>query len=155
MKFKILLLALGWFPFSLSFAQNVKTYQVTSPDKHIQLKISVGEDISWSVNHNETSVIVPSSVSMTLASGEILGRNAKIISSVTTTEDRSINTPVYKKERVRDHYNQLSLTLKGGYGLVFRAYDDGVAYRFLTQKKDSITITDEQANFNFKEDEQG
>jgi alpha-glucosidase len=153
MKFKILLLALGWFPFSLSFAQNVKTYQVTSPDKHIQLKISVGEDISWSVNHNETSVIVPSSVSMTLASGEILGRNAKIISSVTTTEDRSINTPVYKKERVRDHYNQLSLTLKGGYGLVFRAYDDGVAYRFLTQKKDSITITDEQANFNFKEDE--
>ena len=46
----------------------------------------------------------------------------------------------------------VSFDFKGNYGLVFRAYDDGVAYRFTTRMKDSICIEKEQAAFLFTKD---
>jgi alpha-glucosidase len=153
MKFRSLILLALLFSTSASFAQTDKMYQVKSPDGHINLSVTAGEAIKWSVKHNETGIIAPSLIAITLADGEVLGKNPRIKSAKTTTIDQSIETPVYKKDKVHDHYNQLTLTFKGDYGLIFRAYDDGVAYRFFTQKKDSITIVNEDANFNFEADD--
>ncbi|MEO8860179.1 MAG: glycoside hydrolase family 97 protein, partial [Ginsengibacter sp.] len=52
-----------------------------------------------------------------------------------------------------DNYNQLTVNCKGDYGLMFRVYNDAVAYRFFTKKKDSIIIKNEEANFNFANDD--
>jgi alpha-glucosidase len=135
-----------------TFAQTGKIYNLKSPDGHIALSASIGRTITWSIDHNETAVILPSAVSITLANGEVLGKKAQIKSNKLSTADQFINTPVYKKDKVRDNYNQLTLSFKGDYGLIFRAYNDVVAYRFFTQKKDSITIVNEEADFRFKED---
>jgi alpha-glucosidase len=135
-----------------TFAQTGKIYNLKSPDGQIVMSADIGKTITWSVNHNETAVILPSAVSITLANGEVLGKKAQVKSSKLLTADQFINTPVYKKDKVRDNYNQLTLSFKGDYGLIFRAYNDGVAYRFFTQKKDSITIVNEEADFRFKED---
>jgi alpha-glucosidase len=150
---KFLTLLLSCFVLSLTVnAQPGKTYHVKSPDGKIDLTISAGKNISWSVNHKATEVMLPSSVSMTLDNGEILGKDPVIKSSKATSVDQVINTPIYKKDKVQDKYNQLTLTFKGDYGLVFRAYNDGIAYRFVTSKKGEITIKNEEANFNFKDD---
>jgi alpha-glucosidase len=58
----------------------------------------------------------------------------------------------YRKKVVKDHYNQLTLNCRGGYGLIFRIYNDAVAYRFFTNMKDEIIIKNEEANFNFTDD---
>jgi alpha-glucosidase len=137
----------------VSNAQTGKSYQLSSPDGHIRVNVAVGQAIQWSVNHDETEVIVPSSISMTLANGEVLGRGVRVLSAKTLAEDRFFNTPFYKKDKVHDNYKELALHFRGNYGLLFRAYDDGIAYRFFTQKKDSITIVAEEADFNFKEDD--
>ncbi len=153
MKHSILCWLFLAFSMSISLAQTGKMYQVKSPDSHINLSVALSGAIRWSVKHDSTEVIMPSSISITLANGETLGKNAQINSAKTITINQSIETPVYKKDRVRNHYNQLTLTFKGAYGLIFRAYDDGVAYRFFTQKKDSIMIVNEEANFNFAADD--
>lgn len=44
------------------------------------------------------------------------------------------------------------MKLKGGFGIIFRAYNEGVAYRFYTTQSSGIIIKEEQAEFNFKED---
>ena len=152
MKHRILLLACLLLPIGAAFAQSEKTYHVKSPDGKIDLSISVGKNISWSVKHGATEVIVPSSVSITLDNRTVLGKEASVKSAKTSSADQTIKTPVYKKAQVRNNYNQLTLTLKGDYGLVFRAYNDGIAYRFVTAKKGDITIKNEEANFNFKDD---
>ena len=59
----------------------------------------------------------------------------------------------YKKDTITDNYTQLTLNCKGDYGVIFRVYNDGVAYRFFTKKKDSITIQSEDAEFNFNDDD--
>jgi alpha-glucosidase len=153
MKPRTLILLLGAYSISVSYAQPGKIFQVKSPDGHISLNLTVGETINWSLKNDETEVIIPSSISLTLANGETVGKNAQIKSAKTVAIDQSIETPVYKKDKVRAHYNQLTLFFKGESGLILRAYDDGVAYRFFTQKKDSITIVNEEANFNFAADD--
>ena len=82
----------------------------------------------------------------------MLGRNASVKNVKTASVNSSFATPFYKKSAVKDQYNQLTVNLKGDYGLVFRAYNDGAAYRFFTNRKGEITIKAEEANFNFDQD---
>jgi alpha-glucosidase len=152
MKLSTLLLICFVLPFAAS-AQPRKTYHVKSPDGKIDLTITTAKTISWSVNHEASEVILPSSVSIALDNGEVLGQNAAIKSAKTATVNQVLNTPIYKKDHVQDNYNQLTLNFKGDYGLVFRAYNDGIAYRFFTNKKGDIVIKNEEANFNFKNDD--
>ena len=40
-------------------------------------------------------------------------------------------------------YNSLTLSIKGDYAIEARAYDDGVAYRFVTDFKKPFAVKDE------------
>ncbi len=153
MKFRILLLLCIISPFSFVSAQTGKTYQVKSPDGKINITITSKETINWMVQHDGTDIITSSAISMMLDNGELLGQNVSVKKVVAASADVVINTPIYKKDKVRDNYNQLTIIFKGDYGVIFRAYNDGVAYRWFTQKKGEITVLNEEANFNFKDDD--
>jgi alpha-glucosidase len=153
MKFRIILLLCLIFPIGAVLAQSGKTYDVKSPDGKTSLTINTGAVTKWSVKHEDTEVITPSEISITLDNGEVLGKNVAVKKSAATSINETINTPIYKKAAVKDNYNQLTLTFKGDYGLIFRAFDDGVAYRWFMLKKGEITILNEETNFNFKDDD--
>jgi alpha-glucosidase len=153
MKFKFLLLLCITLPLCNLLAQKGKTYAVKSPDGKITITITAGPVVSWSVKEEDADIITPSTISITLADGTVLGKNAIVKKTLAVAQSGVFFTPVYKKAEVQDNFNQLTLTFKGDYGLTFRAYNDGVAYRFLTQKKDELTIINEEANFNFKDDD--
>ena len=152
MKLRSLLSLCLFFVYAAAFAQTPKVFHVKSPDGKIDLTVSAGKTIEWAVNHENTEVILPSAVSLTLGDGMVFGVDAKVKDAKPSSGNQDINTPLYKKSKVSDHYNQLTLTFKNDYGLIFRAYDDGVAYRFTTSKAYEITIANEEANFNFKDD---
>jgi alpha-glucosidase len=155
MKFRLLTLLCVVFSLHLAFAQSGKSYTVNSPDGHISFNINVGNAINWSVKHDQTEIITPSEISMSLADGEVLGKEVKVKSAKTSVINEVLTTPIYKKSTVLDNCNELTLTFKGDYGLVIRAYNDGAAYRFFTMKKGDITIMNEEANFNFAADDMG
>ncbi|MDR3695622.1 glycoside hydrolase family 97 protein [Mucilaginibacter sp.] len=153
MKTAILLLLCLVLPLSFVSAQSAKIYHVSSPDGKINITVNAGANVTWSVKHGETEVILPSEISLTVNNGDILGKNVSVKKAATSSGDETFNTPFYKKAQVRNNYNQLIINFKGDYGLVFRAYNDGAAYRFVTQKKGDITILNEEVNFNFKDDD--
>lgn len=136
----------------VGFAQQARTFHVKSPDGKLDVTVQAGARLTWAVQHEATPVIAPSAASLTLAGGEVLGRNAAVSSAKTVAVNTTFATPIYKKRQVVDHYNQLTLNLKGNYGIIFRAYDDGVAYRFFTRRKGELTVQREEANFNFAQD---
>src|SRR5882762_5500506 len=115
MKIKILLLLCFVFPLSAVLAQSVKIYQLKSPDGKISITVNPGSTIKWSVKHEDTEIITPSVISMTLDNGEVLGKNAVIKKSPAIAINQVINTPIYKKDKVHDNCNQLTLTFKGDY----------------------------------------
>ncbi|MEP6584783.1 MAG: glycoside hydrolase family 97 protein [Ginsengibacter sp.] len=135
-----------------AFAQQNKSYQLASPDGKTIIKIDVGEKLQWSVSSNTIVVIAPSSLSMQLQSGEVLGNKATISSAKNEKINSTIRAINYIKNIIPDVYNQLTLNCKNDYGIIFRAYNDGAAYRFFTKKKGEIVIVNEEANFNFDKD---
>ncbi|MFI0431475.1 glycoside hydrolase family 97 protein [Mariniflexile sp. HMF6888] len=140
---------LAFLSTSMGIAQSI---HVKSPNGKIDMALESGAKISWSVKHENTEVIAPSTISLTLGNGVVLGNNNKIIGVKKSSVDNSFATPFYKKEKVIDQYNQVIVNYKGNFGLILRAYNDGVAYRFFTKRKGQMIIQSEEANFNFSED---
>lgn len=134
------------------FAQKPKSFDVASPNGSVKLHVDAADKLRWSVQHKGQPVIEPSTASLQLQN-EVLGNNAAVASSKTEKINTSINAIAYIKSTIVDEYNQLTVNCKGSYGIIFRVYNDAVAYRFFTKKQDSIVIINEEANFNFTNDD--
>ncbi|MBN1145007.1 MAG: glycoside hydrolase family 97 protein [Bacteroidales bacterium] len=135
-------------------AQQEKVYQLKSPDGSISVDVETGARIQWSVYCDGRQIIEPSAMALQLQNGEVLGEKTKVQSARTTGINSSFTAVNYRRNVVKDLCNQLTITCKGGYGIIFRAYDDAVAYRFFTQRKGEVIIVNEAANFNFSSDHQ-
>jgi hypothetical protein len=137
-------------------AQKDKVTDLVSPGGATTVSLTLGaKGIRWSVRHNGQPVLVESVLRLQLGSGEVLDGRGGPVRAVRETKDEWILPLHYKKDSIRDRYNQLTLTFpKAGYGIIFRAYDDGAAYRWMTKRKDSLQIRSEVAEFNFPGDEE-
>ncbi|MBQ8223442.1 MAG: glycoside hydrolase family 97 protein [Bacteroidales bacterium] len=135
-----------------SFVLAQKKYSLQSPDKKINVVVTIDNDyLKYSVTHDSTVVINDSPITMELSDGKILGQNPVVRNYKTETVDKLIKANFYKKEYVEDYYNELTITFKGSYNVQFRAYNDGVAYRFCTRFPKPITIIREGIFYNFNE----
>ncbi|MDP4271219.1 MAG: glycoside hydrolase family 97 protein [Bacteroidota bacterium] len=132
------------------FAQ--KSYEVKSPDGKLDVRVQVGTDITYSLSRENNPVIKPSAISMKLGDGTVWGTAPKVISTQNNAINQTINSPFYKKKTVADQCNEMVLTFKGDFKIVFRAYNDGMAYRFVSLRKKDFTVTGEDAVFNFDKD---
>lgn len=133
-----------------------KTRTLKSPDGSLAITVEISDSVTYSVARHGHTFILPSPVSMTLADGNILGRDGLGGVRFRTSSVRdSTDTPFYRQSRIEESYNSLTLNFpKAGYSIEFRAYDAGVAYRFTTSMKDSITVMGEEAVFRFDKDYQ-
>jgi alpha-glucosidase len=133
-------------------AQGSKTYDLKSPDGKITVHIEAAAKLTWSLTHEGQRIVDPSQISLQLADGTALGSSARISSARTENINTSFKTINYHKSMVIDQCTQLTLNCRGDYGVIFRAYNDAVAYRFFVKKKADVIIQNEEANFNFAAD---
>ena len=126
---------------------------LSSPDGKIVAEISTGDGLRYSISRDGVALLTPSEISMTFEDGTVFGGADKVRRSRKGSHDvKGIPAMNYKKATVDDVYNFLTLEFKG-YNVEFRAFDNGVAYRFIsTVKSGEFTVTDELTEFNFAED---
>jgi alpha-glucosidase len=129
---------------------NAAEYDVVSPDGKVQAKVVCDNGTKYSLSYNGRELIVDSPLSMTLSEGTVWG-NAKVRKASIKSVNEPINATFYRKAVVDNAYNELNLDY-GTYNLVLRAYDDGFAYRWESDKRKPYKVTAEQATFNFAED---
>ncbi len=127
-------------------------FTVASPDGRIAAAIHAGKSLSYSVSVDGRPVLMPSPISMTLASGRVLGRNARVAGRKTRCVDRILH-PVLriKRAETRDYFNEIRMDFEGGFSLTVRVFNDGLAYRFSTGLPGEITVKSEEASFRFTE----
>ena len=128
-----------------------KTYGLTSPDGLVTAVVEVGQNIRYSVSFADETVISPSVIAMRFGDGTVFGDGDKVRKVSRRSVDDFIDSPVYKKNRVRDHYQEMTLSFKE-FDLIFRAYGDGVAYRFVRRLAGDFTVLSEEAEFRFPGD---
>jgi alpha-glucosidase len=130
-----------------------KDLSFSSPDGRITSIIHITDKISYSVLLNSKEIIAPSEISLKV-NETILGQDPKLKKSFTRYVSRELIPVVKQKSAViKDEYNELVMNFKGDFSLVFRAYNDGLAYRWETSLEDEeITIYGEEVNFCFPRD---
>jgi alpha-glucosidase len=129
-----------------------KNYQLKSPDGKLTVSVVAGKTVTYAVAYNGMELINPSPIAMKIKDAKSFGIDSKVKNAVTTAHQGVINTFCYKKAKVTDNYNELTLTFKENFQLVFRAYNEGAAYRFKSTGTKDFIVEGEQASFNFAKD---
>jgi alpha-glucosidase len=127
-----------------------KDYKITSPDGKIAVTLTVGKEITWYASYNNTEVLRSTHTTMILYDGRSAGENDGVKKSV-NGKFNDVITPVIasKHSQIADNYNFLTVNFRSGFTLTFRAYNDGIAYRFEASMKDSLMVKNEICDILF------
>ena len=127
-------------------------FEITSPGRQITVRVYLGEQVSWSVYRGQECLLAPSRMGMELSNDRRPGASPQVRTTNSRTVDQQIIPVVpVKNSEIRDHYNELVISFRGDYDLVFRAYDHGAAYRFVTRMPgQGMEVISETIEFNFE-----
>ena len=134
---------------SLLRAQN--KLELISPNGELKVSLNLSDKIYYSIDYNGDVLLKDNTLQLTLRN-QVLGQNPKLRHRKRMSVDEQL-TPIVplKYSKVNNRYNQLLLTFKD-YAVEFRAFDDGVAYRFITSQKGDVEVMNEEFAINFPSD---
>jgi len=129
------------------------SYSLLSPNKQIEMKIRAGDRIQYDVLFKGTPLLQKSTFSIDI-DHNTLGLQPRVKDAKTRTYDGTLEPAVRQKfAKVRENYNELRLEMEGNYAVVFRAYNEGTAYRFETSlPQDEVKVYNEEVSLNFAGD---
>ena len=134
-----------------AFAGAQNSWRVLSPDGKISLEVTVSDGVTLSLAHGEDILLQDSKIGLNTSEGAF-GKRFRVKKAARSSVDERFETPVHVRSRERAVYNQLVLKGRDGYDLVLRAYDEGVAWRFVYLGKKPLTVVSETAEFAFDGD---
>lgn len=126
-----------------------KVYELQSPNDEIKVTIRLADKIFYKVSSQRELLLDDCSLQLDLKNQK-LGEKPKLIGQKRNTVKEQL-TPVVplKFSVVSNEYNQLLLKFKGDYSVEFRAFNEGIAYRFITNKQGNIEVLNEEVNLQF------
>jgi len=150
MRIYALLLLSLLFVTVLENAAAQSSYDLRSPDGRIEIRIRTAGAIRYDVVLKGRAILENSTLSMDLEHKK-LGIQPTVIDAKPQSHDQVVEPVVRQKfAKIRDHYNELRLNMEGGYAVVFRAYNEGAAYRFETSMpQEKVKVYGEESAFNF------
>ena len=136
---------------SVAAAAAQKSYTLESPNGTLKTTVTTGPELTYDIACNGRTLLEPSPIALTLDNGTAWGPQARVTKALRTSVDGWIASPLYRADSIREHYNALTLRMKGDWEIEFRAYDDGVAYRFINRGKRPFAIVNEKVEYRFPE----
>ena len=137
-----------------SVALYAEEYTLLSPDNQLKINLQIDKNISFKAFYQNELLFETNDIFLHIRNGEILGKDP-IVKKSSNTEIFEMINPVIKekKSEIKNHCNELTLWLEGDFGLFFRVYDNGIAYRFFTEKGATIKIENENLEFHNPEND--
>ncbi|MGI8908351.1 MAG: glycoside hydrolase family 97 protein [Candidatus Sumerlaeaceae bacterium] len=148
---------------SSSAVAGLGTITLRSPGEKLQLQFALDADgrPTWAVTFEGTEILAPSRLGLTLLNARPLEKGFQIADTKFAKRDATYTLPVGKTRRARDHYRELAVSLQESTGsqrklqLVFRAYDDAIAFRYVLPAQPNVKdfkIAAENTEFHFPGD---
>ena len=137
------------FPLGIVTAQDLS---LKSPDGKLNVKIMLTETINWNVSLDGNVIIEKATISMNMGDNRVLGTSPELRNKNTESVQETLSVQVPNKDAtIQNNFNQLALNFKGGYQLLFRAFNDGVAYQFIDKSSKTKKVVNEQLTLTFPE----
>ena len=131
---KIVLLAVAA---CMTVSAAAQSHTVSSPDRSVQVRIDESERLQYAVAFAGQPVIEKSDLGFRFRDEPDLQKDLRVIRSLASSHDETWRPVVKSKHAwIRDNYNELTLIAEEKTGqrrridLTFRAYNDGVAFRY-------------------------
>ena len=125
--------------------------RLSSPDGKVEVRLTVGTSIRYSVWYRKQQVVAASPISLTV-DGVVPGKDG-VVKKISRDSVRSVVTPLYGKfDRLTDEYRELRVDFSQPFSLLVRAYDEGIAWRWVTSFSSTITINSEEVGVALKPD---
>jgi alpha-glucosidase len=126
------------------------SYDLRSPDKRVEIRIRTANGIHYDVLFSGRALLEDCTLSIDI-DHKTYGHEAKVLQAKERNHDEIVEPVVRQKfAKIRDSYNELQLEMEGGYAVVFRAYNEGAAYRIETSlPQENVKVYSEEAAFNF------
>ena len=132
--------------------QSQVVFDLKSPNEKIITNIRFSKIIEFEILCDSIPIVDYSKISLNINDETILGENPRIKKKITNTINQKVIPVIPEKNKViRDFYNEMKFLFKGKYALTFRAYNNGIAWRFETSHKNDIKVNSEQLELNFPE----
>ena len=133
--------------------------EIISPDGRTRLSFVTGADgcVGYTVERDGKPLILPSALGLVVQERNLAG-GFSVREIVKRSVDETWTQPWGENKILRDCHNEMTAVLKNDDGVLltlrFRAFDDGVAFRYEWEVPDldSLTVTDELTEFRFAED---
>lgn len=148
-RFALLLFVLGA---TLRLAAKQSVYTLASPDGRLQTHIEAANGrLTYDMVCNGTTLLLPSSIGLDFVQDDNGFTTLTVQKVSRRTVDERLSSPFSRQSAMRDHYNELTLRLKEGLSIIFRAYNEGIAYRFRWDGK-SGRVNSETVQYRFAAD---
>jgi alpha-glucosidase len=131
-------------------ARAQSSYDLQSPNNRVELRIRTEKGIRYDVLLDGRAILQDCTLSLDVDHKK-LGAEAKVVKRKESSLDRILEPVVRQKfAKIRENYKELHLDMDGGYGVTFRAFNDGAAYRLETSLPQAeVKIYGEEMNLNF------
>jgi len=134
-----------------------ETHDVASPNGKLVATIGVDRDgtPNFAVRSGD-QIVARGRLGLKFAGAESLQRGLTIVDTRRSTHDETYTIPVGKASSARDHHNELTVSFADSSArqrrveIVFRAFDDGIAFRYVLPKQESlddVVLLDELTQF--------
>lgn len=149
--YKLLTIILFLSSFIKLNAQEVK---ILSPDRQMEVRVNTSPDMTWSIYYKNELILKKSKIALQLNDGYLLGVNQKLLSkkitSIQNTTKVAIPTKIaYHKTSYKGMIFTFKINNLREYKVEFRVFNDGAAYRFITNFENELKIENELVELNF------
>src|SRR5256886_75187 len=159
MRYPGLLLTLS-VTYTLGSAQD--RVRVTSPDGRNRVTVEVRDGaLAYSVDRDDRAVLLPSRLGFAFQGAPPLGDGLRMVDTSRNTVDETWTQPWGEVARVRDHHNELRVSVAEAaspgrrFVVVFRVFNDGVGFRYELPEQPGLgefAISDELTEFALADD---
>ena len=149
--FKYIIMFIYFLSSSYLYANSQDEAFVYSPDKSLSVSISVKDgELSYSLFKDAKKILGPNVIDVK-TNKSALSDDLNIEKTKTSFHSAQLVVPVASKSKyIKDEYNELKIDLSSSYSLIFRAYDEGLAYRVqLDESSRDIFVEHETVEFKF------
>lgn len=129
----------------MAFQVSAETFKLSSPDGKLQTEVSDGAKLTLNISADGKKLLDNVEFAMLTDKGD-MGKNSTALSCDYSNHRGTIDTVWGIEKSVKDEYNQMVINFKK-FKVVVRAFDDAVAYRFVSNLGDGkMIVNDETLN---------
>ncbi len=129
----------------------MRFYNLESPDGRLTAEITTLDGGLYCCTALNETLLTRTLIGLDYTQGDKEYHNLSVHKTSRRTIDETIASPFCRQTSMNNHCNELTLHLKEGLSVVFRAYNEGLAYRFVWEGKPGRVVK-EVVNHDFIND---